>query len=119
MTRALWTAEELAEATGGTLSVPFSATGVSIDTRTLQPGDLFIALLGEGRDGHAFVTDAFAKGSSGAMVHAEVPAGAAVLHVDDTLAGLTRLGGYARLRFGTADPANRLVAVTGSVGKTT
>ena len=42
----LWTANELAEATGGTLSAPFDAAGVSIDTRTLAAGDLFVALVG-------------------------------------------------------------------------
>ncbi len=108
----LWTADELVEATGGVLSRPFDASGLSIDTRTLVPGDLFVALVGEGRDGHAFVADALAKGAAGAMVHQEVPG--PTLRVDDTLAGLTRLGGFARWRF-----AGRLVAVTGSVGKTT
>jgi UDP-N-acetylmuramoyl-tripeptide--D-alanyl-D-alanine ligase len=112
-----WTASELAEATGGTLSRPFDATGLSIDTRTLVPGDLFVALIGEGRDGHAFVGDALAKGAAGAMVHADVsdsvPTGP-ILRVDDTLAALTRLGGFARLRFDGS-----VVAVTGSAGKTT
>jgi UDP-N-acetylmuramoyl-tripeptide--D-alanyl-D-alanine ligase len=114
----LWTASELVEATGGALSRPFDADGLSIDTRTLAAGDLFVALVGEGRDGHAFVADALAKGAAGAMVHGDAATvgGAArpVLRVDDTLAGLTRLGGYARWRFG-----GKLVAVTGSVGKTT
>ena len=82
----LWTAHELVEATGGVLSVPFDASGVSIDTRTLADGDLFVALLGEGRDGHAFVADALAKGAAGAMVHAEVAPAAPVLRVDDTQA---------------------------------
>ena len=113
----LWTAHELVEATGGVLSVPFDASGVSIDTRTLADGDLFVALLGEGRDGHAFVADALAKGAAGAMVHAEVAPAAPVLRVDDTQAALARLGGFARARFG--DAGGRLVAVTGSVGKTT
>jgi UDP-N-acetylmuramoyl-tripeptide--D-alanyl-D-alanine ligase len=117
MNAALWTAAELTEATGGILSGPFDAAGVSIDTRTLMPGDLFVALLGEGRDGHAFVADALAKGAAGAMVHKDVSPAGPVLHVDDTLAGLARLGGFARLRFG--EHAGRLVAVTGSVGKTT
>jgi UDP-N-acetylmuramoyl-tripeptide--D-alanyl-D-alanine ligase len=98
---------------------PFDAAGLSIDTRTLKPGDLFVALVGEGRDGHAFVADAMAKGAAGVMVHADVAADAPSLRVDDTLCALTRLGGFARYRFGDADPANRLVAVTGSVGKTT
>jgi UDP-N-acetylmuramoyl-tripeptide--D-alanyl-D-alanine ligase len=138
MNRPLWTAGELTEATGGVLSGPFDADGVSIDTRTLSAGDLFVALLGEGRDGHAFVADALAKGAAGAMVHAPMPGAALtgadgsavgpVLRVDDTLAGLARLGAFARFRFG-AEPslgdapvsgdARRLVAVTGSVGKTT
>jgi UDP-N-acetylmuramoyl-tripeptide--D-alanyl-D-alanine ligase len=110
----LWSAHDLAEATGGVLSAPFDADGVSIDTRSLQPGELFVALLGEGRDGHAFVADAIAKGAAGAMVHADVSPAEPVLRVDDTLAGLTRLGGFARARFD-----GRVVAVTGSVGKTT
>ncbi len=109
----LWTASELVEATGGTLSEPFDADGLSIDTRTIAAGELFVALLGEGRDGHAFVADALAKGAAGAIVHEDVSA-RPVLRVDDTLAALTRLGGFARWRFG-----GRLVAVTGSVGKTT
>jgi UDP-N-acetylmuramoyl-tripeptide--D-alanyl-D-alanine ligase len=110
----LWTAHDLLEATGGTMAAPFAASGVSIDTRTLQPGDLFVALLGESGDGHDFVANALAAGAAGAMVHRDVPDVGALLHVDDTLAGLHRLGGYARQRF-----AGRLVAVTGSVGKTT
>ena len=109
----LWTASELVEATGGTLSGPFNADGLSIDTRTMSAGELFVALLGEGRDGHAFVADALAKGAAGAIVHEDISA-RPVLRVDDTLAALTRLGGFARWRFG-----GRLVAVTGSVGKTT
>ena len=122
MTLPLWAAGELTEATGGTFSVPFEADGVSIDTRTLAPGDVFLALRGDGRDGHAFVADAFAAGAAGAMVRDGAPApGAvapgAVLRVDDTLAALARLGGFARTRFGAA--GGRLVAITGSVGKTT
>jgi len=110
----LWTRHDLLEATGGTMRTPFAATGVSIDTRTLRPGELFVALRGEAGDGHSFVADAIALGASGAMVHRDVPDVARLLHVDDTLAALHRLGGYARQRF-----TGRLVAVTGSVGKTT
>ena len=111
----LWTAHDMAEATGGALSAPFAATGVSIDTRTLARGDLFVALVGEGRDGHAFVPEAVAKGASGVMAHADVGLSGPVLRVDDTLAGLARLGGFARARF----TEGRVVAITGSVGKTT
>ena len=110
----LWDSADLVEATGGVMETPFAASGVSIDTRTLVPGDLFVALQGESRDGHAFVADALARGAAGAMV-TRSPAGAdRLLVVDDTLAALRRLGGFARARFG-----GRLVAVTGSVGKTT
>jgi UDP-N-acetylmuramoyl-tripeptide--D-alanyl-D-alanine ligase len=110
----LWTTLDLLEATGGTIDLAFSADGVSIDTRTLRPGDLFVALVGEGRDGHAFVADALEKGAAGAMVHRPVPGVTRLLRVDDTLGGLARLGGFARVRSGA-----RVVAVTGSVGKTT
>ena len=112
MTR-LWSAQDLVEATGGRMDTPASVSGVSIDTRRLDPGDLFIALTGENGDGHAHVPTAFARGAAAAMVHMDVPGGS-LLRVDDTLAGLTRLGAYARQRF-----SGRLVAITGSVGKTT
>jgi UDP-N-acetylmuramoyl-tripeptide--D-alanyl-D-alanine ligase len=111
---ALWTPHDMLEATGGTMTAPFAATGVSIDTRTIEPGDLFVALRGEAGDGHDFLADAFAKGAAGALVQRARPGTGPLLLVDDTLAGLHRLGGYARQRF-----AGRLVAVTGSVGKTT
>ncbi|WP_428489318.1 UDP-N-acetylmuramoyl-tripeptide--D-alanyl-D-alanine ligase [Rhodopila sp.] len=113
----LWTAAELAEATGGVLSQPFDAKGVSIDTRSLAPGDLFVALLGDGRDGHAFVADALARGAAGAMVHADTAPAEPVLRVNNTLAGLSHLGAYARARSDASD--FRVIAVTGSVGKTT
>jgi UDP-N-acetylmuramoyl-tripeptide--D-alanyl-D-alanine ligase len=112
---ALWAAAALRDATGGAMPVPFDATGVSIDSRTLRPGDLFVALVGE-RDGHAHVADALARGAAGAMVHRRdgMPEGAPLLVVGDTLQGLTALGRAGRARFG-----GRVVAVTGSVGKTT
>jgi UDP-N-acetylmuramoyl-tripeptide--D-alanyl-D-alanine ligase len=110
----LWTAAELLEATGGHFGVPFDASGVSIDTRTIRPGDLFIALIGEAGDGHDHAERAIDAGAAGVMLHHDLPAIANRLIVDDTLAGLTRLGAFARARFfGVA------IAVTGSVGKTT
>ena len=116
--RPLWTAEALRAATDGAMAVPFDATGISIDSRTLRPGDLFIALIGDHGDGHAHVADALARGAAGAMVHAE-PAGfsdrsARLLTVGDTLQGLRALAAAGRSRF-----RGRLAAVTGSVGKTT
>lgn len=110
----LWTAADLLEATGGHFGTRFDASGVSIDTRTLQPGDLFVALIGETGDGHDHAARAIEAGAAGVMVHRDLPAIASRLIVDDTLAGLTRLGAFARARF-----AGRVVAVTGSVGKTT
>ena len=111
---ALWSAHDMLEATGGSMATPFDASGVSIDTRTLAVGDLFVALLGENGDGHDHVAKALAAGAAGAMVQRDVQDAGSLLRVDDTLAGLHRLGGYARSRF-----TGRLVAVTGSVGKTT
>ncbi len=109
---ALWTTAELIEATGGRLDAAVAVTGVSIDTRTLMPGDLFIALQGEA-DGHAYLERAFARGAAAAMVHRDA-AGGPLLRVDDTLAALTRMGAFGRMRF-----AGRVAAITGSVGKTT
>jgi UDP-N-acetylmuramoyl-tripeptide--D-alanyl-D-alanine ligase len=114
---ALWTAEDLARAAGGVMTRPFAAHGVSIDTRTVGLGDLFVALHGENRDGHDFVAAALAAGAAGALVDRDPPgvlADAPTLRVADTLAGLTAIGAAARARF-----AGRMVAVTGSVGKTT
>ena len=108
----LWSAAALQAATGGTASAPSAVNGVSIDTRTLRPGDLFVALQGTS-DGHAHVAAAFARGAAGAMVHSEA-VGGPTLRVPDTLGGLTALGRAGRTRF-----AGRVVAVTGSVGKTT
>ncbi len=110
----LWTAVDLLEATGGRFGAPFDAWGVSIDTRSLARGDLFIALAGENSDGHAYAGRALEAGAAGVMVHRDLPGGGNRLVVDDTLAGLTRLGAFARARF-----SGLLVAVTGSVGKTT
>ena len=113
----LWTADNLTNATGGAMPVRFAANGLSIDTRSIAPGDLFVALIGENRDGHDFAADALARGAAGVMIHhdvADLPTDAQVLRVDDTLSALNRLAAFARERF-----TGRLVAVTGSVGKTT
>ena len=111
----LWTADEAAAATHGTATTQWTATGVSIDTRTIQPGDLFVALK-DIRDGHDFVAAALAKGAAAALV-SRIPEGvspdAPLLIVDDVLAALTRLGAAGRAR-----SRARVVGVTGSVGKT-
>jgi UDP-N-acetylmuramoyl-tripeptide--D-alanyl-D-alanine ligase len=111
----LWTADEAAQATGGVTSCEWQATGVSIDTRTLQAGDLFVALQAA-RDGHEFVAQALANGAAAALV-THVPDGvsadAPLLVVDDVLAGLESLGRAARAR-----TSGRVAAITGSAGKT-
>ncbi len=113
----LWTSAEAAAATRGELRGGWQhVTGVSIDTRTIAPGELFVALAGENRDGHAFVAEALANGAGAAMVSRvpeDLPAGAPLLVVPDTLEALSALGAAARAR-----SAARVIAVTGSVGKT-
>ncbi|HQN50170.1 MAG TPA: UDP-N-acetylmuramoyl-tripeptide--D-alanyl-D-alanine ligase [Phenylobacterium sp.] len=111
MAEPLWTAAEIAAATGGTVRGDFAAGGVSIDTRSIEPGDLFVALAGV-RDGHEFVAQALAAGASGALVSQAVD-GPGVL-VADTFKALEALGEAARVRA----PQARRGAVTGSVGKT-
>ncbi|CUH76079.1 UDP-N-acetylmuramoyl-tripeptide--D-alanyl-D-alanine ligase [Tropicibacter naphthalenivorans] len=111
----LWTSAEAAEATGGRALAPFEVSGVSIDTRTIQPGDLFVALKAA-RDGHDFVAQALAAGAGAALVSRipdGVPEDAPLLLVDDVLTGLEDLGRAARAR-----TRAKVVAVTGSVGKT-
>ena len=111
----LWTAAEAAKATGGRAVGDWSCDGVSIDTRTIQAGDLFVALR-DVRDGHDFVAMALEKGAGAALV-SHVPEGVAadapLLIVDDVLTGLEALGAAARAR-----TKAKVVAVTGSVGKT-
>jgi UDP-N-acetylmuramoyl-tripeptide--D-alanyl-D-alanine ligase len=112
MPDALWTSDEIVQATGGQLAgKPFAAGGVSIDTRSIEPGDLFVALGGV-RDGHEFVGQAMEQGAAGALASRQV-FGSAVM-VGDTLQALERLGVAARERAVNA----RRGAVTGSVGKT-
>ncbi|WP_424831094.1 UDP-N-acetylmuramoyl-tripeptide--D-alanyl-D-alanine ligase [Ruegeria sp.] len=111
----LWTAQEAAEATGGQATSDWTVDGVSIDTRTLQSGDLFVALTAA-RDGHEFVAQALEKGAGAALVSRipkGVPTDAPLLIVDDVQAGLEALGQAARARTDA-----RVVGVTGSVGKT-
>jgi UDP-N-acetylmuramoyl-tripeptide--D-alanyl-D-alanine ligase len=111
----LWTRDAAVAATGGDSPVDWRATGVSIDTRSLVAGDLFVALTAA-RDGHDFVADALARGASAAVVARRpegVAADAPLLVVPDVLDGLRALGAAGRERF-----RGRVVAVTGSVGKT-
>src|SRR5438552_2806648 len=108
---ALWTSDEIAAATGGKASAPFEVTGVTFDSREVQPDDLFVAMPGTINDGHRFVDGAFAAGAAGAIVSHRV-SGPHVL-VDDTFAALEALGRAARERSHAT-----IFGVTGSVGKT-
>ncbi len=110
----LWTAKEADAATNGTSTADWSASGISIDTRTLQPGDLFIAIKGDTMDGHQFVADALKKGAAAAVV-SQVPQGVTgpCLVVADTLTAMQDLGHAARFRTHA-----KVIGITGSVGKT-
>ena len=111
MPELLWTADEIAQAVGGQVAGDFAATGVSIDTRSVEHGDLFVPLVGA-RDGHDFVAQAVANGAAGVLAAKAVDAPAVM--VADTFKALEALGVAARERA----PQCRRGAVTGSVGKT-
>jgi UDP-N-acetylmuramoyl-tripeptide--D-alanyl-D-alanine ligase len=117
-TEPLWTGARLIEAMGARSQgpVPAAVTGASIDTRTLEPGDAFFAIKGE-RDGHDFVAAALDKGAALAVVdeaHAGAfPANAPLAVVPDVLRAMEQAGMARR-----AELSARVVAVTGSVGKT-
>ncbi len=116
MTALLWDATTAARATGGSATAPFDASGVSIDSRTLQKGDLFVAIKGPNHDGHDHIAAALAAGAAAAMVSrrpAGLAADAPLLLVQDTLQALEGLGCAARAR-----ARAKIAAVTGSVGKT-
>jgi UDP-N-acetylmuramoyl-tripeptide--D-alanyl-D-alanine ligase len=117
-------ATDVAAATGGRIiqgDVALAIQRVSIDSRGIQPGDFFVAIAGERFDGHRFVNDALRGGAIGAMVH-QVPAAleagsarpALVIEVRDTTRALQDLAREVRRRSGA-----RVVAITGSAGKTT
>jgi len=110
--QALWTAAEIAAATGGTASHDFEASGVEMDSRDVKPGDVFLALKGEAMDGHRFIDAAFAKGAVAAIV--DRPVDFPHVLVEDTTQALHDLAHAARDR---AIEAVR-IGITGSVGKT-
>jgi UDP-N-acetylmuramoyl-tripeptide--D-alanyl-D-alanine ligase len=111
----LWTSDDAVAATAGRATCAFAITGISIDTRAIKPGDLFVALKDQ-RDGHDFVAEALKKGAAAALV-SRIPEGCTeadpLLVVADVLPALEALGvaGRARTRA-------KVIAVTGSVGKT-
>jgi UDP-N-acetylmuramoyl-tripeptide--D-alanyl-D-alanine ligase len=114
------TVGEVARLAGGTLEAGVPSArfegGVSIDSRTVRRGDLFFAIAGPRHDGHSFLKEVVERGAAGVVVHkkSEVPAPAFSIHVKDTTRALQDLAsGVRRSR------ALQVVAVTGSMGKTT
>lgn len=116
---ALWSVDAMTAAmrARGEGPLPTAIGGISIDSRTLKHGDAFFAIAGDSRDGHAFVEAALKAGAGLAVVSAEkrgaLPADAPLLVVEDVLDGLRDLA-----RAGRARLAGKVIAVTGSVGKT-
>ncbi len=111
----LWSSTEAARVTNGIAKGHWVAHGISIDTRSLQKGDLFIAIRGDAMDGHKFAADALAKGAAAVVIdHAieGVPDDKALM-VSDTFKAMQDLGVGARTR-----TAAKIIGVTGSVGKT-
>ena len=109
----IWTAVDAIKATGGRCtSEGWGVSGISVDTRTLQKGDLFVALVGENRDGHDYVKDALNRGAVVALVSKEIKGVSAdkLLIVDDTLKTMDNLGRAARAR-----TAAKIIGVVGSV----
>jgi UDP-N-acetylmuramoyl-tripeptide--D-alanyl-D-alanine ligase len=119
MSAPLWTSSDMAEAMRATVSgaLPPAITGLSIDSRTIAPGEAYFAIKGDVHDGHDFVAAALKAGAALAVVEAaqrqKFPADAPLLVVDDVLAGLVDLARASRARLSA-----QIVAVTGSVGKT-
>ncbi|MEC7463079.1 MAG: UDP-N-acetylmuramoyl-tripeptide--D-alanyl-D-alanine ligase [Pseudomonadota bacterium] len=114
MTTPLWTSTTAAAATSGRTTEDWAANGVSIDTRTLNQGDLFIALSGPNFDGHDFVGAAFDAGAAAALVEqVDILNGRPGLIVQDTMSAMCALGINARER-----SFAQIAAITGSVGKT-
>lgn len=108
---------EIAEATSGTVvGVDQQTVGVVTDSREVEPGNLYVALAGEQHDGHRFVAQALARGAVAALVHdrSALPAGASGVVVENTLRALGDLAAAHRRRWG-----GRVIAITGSAGKTT
>jgi UDP-N-acetylmuramoyl-tripeptide--D-alanyl-D-alanine ligase len=106
----LWTSKEIAVATDGTETAAFDVTGLSIDTRTLQAGDLFVPLT-DTRDGHDFIDAAMTAGAAGTLT--EKDGFSPAVKVTDTMVALQALGEAGRDR-----SSAKRIAVTGSVGKT-
>ena len=110
---ALWTSEEIERATLGVASEPFVVTGLALDSRRLKPGELYLAIKGDNKDGHDFAASAFEAKAAAALVSKPV-AGGPTLTVAHTQRALEDVARAARAR-----SAAKVIGVTGSAGKTT
>lgn len=111
--KVLWNSNKVDEIIGSISSEPWVCSGVSIDSRTIEKGDLFIALTGENGNGHSFLQDAANGGAAAALISEKVNVSLPVLRVANTLKALEKLG------IGARERSNAFrIAVTGSVGKT-
>ena len=114
----IWTSEDFKKIFGAETSL-WMATGISIDTRRLNPGDIFIAIAGQHLDGSQFISEAFRKGAV-AVISKTIPAdmqgdeSCPIIKVDDPIAALKKLALVARENF-----TGKIIGITGSVGKTT
>ena len=99
----LWDQDMVRVALGVTSEVPWKATGVSIDSRSLEPGDMFVALAGERVDGHRYIDQAIAQGAAAVIAHSagsikeqpRVP----ILLVEDSLVAFEQLGCFRRNQY--------------------
>lgn len=112
---ARFTAAEIVEATGARATFEGVVTGVCLDSRRVEPGNLFIALRGETHDAHDYVSQAIERGAAAVLVDRELDVDAGTFVTDDTLRALGALGAAHRRRWGDLE----VIGVTGSVGKTT
>ncbi|MCQ2913631.1 MAG: UDP-N-acetylmuramoyl-L-alanyl-D-glutamate--2,6-diaminopimelate ligase [Alphaproteobacteria bacterium] len=112
----LWTAKEIAKATNAqNIPEDFEITGISIDSRTIKPGDLYIALVGQNTDGHKYCKSALEKGAAGVLVcqkTSDIPDNKTIL-VSDTSKALIDIAKASRKRSNA-----KIIGITGSSGKT-
>ncbi len=105
---------EIAAALGGTFNIDTEINNICIDTRKITKGCLFICIKGERFDAHQFANEALELGANAVMIHSDIDVDGAFVKVEDTSKALLELGGYYRSKFDIP-----VVALTGSVGKTT
>jgi len=115
VTKYMWNSEDVVKATGGRATKSFKATGISMDSRTVQPGEIFIAISGKVFNGHNFVEKALEDGAAAAIVKEgfELETDRPLVYVKDIDKALEDLGRYSRNR-----TKAKIIAVTGSAGKT-